>query len=266
MALVPPIPSPTPIPPAKPLPPNTKVVPLVVPFEVNIVGSFVWNPSISDAEMITVLTEGSRDHWAPDTDDFSAAVSSNTKVKPTVNVASTFGEMLGAIWKQPIGKITRVNVFTHANPDVISFSGTITRVPNAKSTVMLNVNGQGDNLTAMDATGMNNLNQPGVNFQTGQGAQTKNISIADIRQRFAPNAVIVLYACHSGLITTFIKSIATFFQVKVIGFTSEITYFAPNQTIPNKFQRNPMLIGFAAPGVVDWRGLISDPKAVTATP
>lgn len=65
---------------------------------------------------------------------------------------------------------------------------------------------------------MTNLNQPGTFFEVDTAAGKKKVTVEDLRKRFAKDALIALYACHSGQLQSFIKSIATFFKVKVIGF------------------------------------------------
>jgi hypothetical protein len=226
--------------------------------ELNVVGQFEWVPAVSDADLIVELAGG---RWSPGTDDFAAVPGG------TVTVAPTFGHLLGLIFKQTSGSISRVNLFTHANKDLIGFGGHIEKRTVTRADVFLNTNGQDDNLTAMDPTSMTNLNQPGVFFTSPDGKQ--RIEVADIRKRFAADGMIVLYACHSGQQQSFIKSIATFFNVKVFGFTVEIGYFPPAQNVPGKFQRRGMQIGlgFGATPVSNWRGLITaGPLAISATP
>jgi hypothetical protein len=224
--------------------------------ELNLVGQFDWsNPTVTEDDLLAELAAG---RWSPATDDFSAVPGGTTIVTPT------FGHMLGAIWSQPVGSISRVNLFTHANKDLIGFGGHIEKRTITRADVFINTNGPGDNLTAMDPTSMNNLNQPGVTFQVG----TKSVSLEDVRKRFAPGAVIVLYACHSGQLQPFLKSIATFFNVKVVGFKVEIGYYPPAQNVPHKFQRTGMKVGlgFGGAPVTDWRGLTGDSQAITVTP
>jgi len=226
--------------------------------EMNLVGKFDWAPPLTDDELLTELAGG---RWSPGTDDF------NVVPGGTVTVVPTFGNMLGAIFTQPNGSISRLNLFTHANKDLIGFNGRIEKRTVGPADVFIDTNGQGDNLTAMDPTSMSNLNQPGVFFEIGTGASKKKVTVAEIRNRFAENAMIVLYACHTGQLASFIKSVATFFNVKVIGFTIDIAYFPPSQTVPHKFVRSGMKIGLRG-GIAtpDFRTLINDAKAVTATP
>lgn len=224
--------------------------------ELNLAGQFDWDPAMSDDDLLTELAGG---RWMPGTDDFAAVPGG------TVLITPTFGNMLGAIFQKGVGSISRVNLFTHANKDLIGFGGTMSRNSLAPADVMMNTNGTGDNLTAMDPVSMAALNQPGVFFTM---PKIPRISVPDIQKRFASDGMIVLYACHSGQIPSFIKSIATFFNTKVIGFSDLIGYYPPSQTTPHKFLRTGMKIGlgFGGTPVSDWRGLISNAKAITMTP
>jgi len=224
--------------------------------ELNLVGKFEWDPALSDDDLLTELAGG---RWMPGTDDFGAVPGG------TYGVTPTFGNMLGAIFQKPAGSLNRVNLFTHSNKDLIGFGGTMTKNTLARADVMMNTNSTGDNLTAMDPVSMSNLNQPGVFFTMPGIAR---ISVEDIQKRFAKDGMIVLYACHSGQIPTFIKSIATFFNTKVIGFSDAIGYYPPPQTTAHKFLRTGMKVGlgFGGAPVSDWRALISNAKAITMTP
>ena len=226
--------------------------------EMNLVGKFEWVPRLTDDELRAELAAG---RWSPSTDDFIVVPGG------TVAVVPTFGTMLGAIFTQPNGSISRLNLFTHANKDLIGFNGRIEKRTLGPADVFMDTNSQGDNLTAMDPTSMSNLNQPGVFFEIGTGASKKKVTVAEIRNRFAANAMIVLYACHTGQLASFIKSVATFFNVKVVGFTVDVAYFPPSQTVPGRFVRTGMKIGLrGGTAVPDFRTLINDAKAVTATP
>ncbi|MBI3861592.1 MAG: hypothetical protein HY290_06825 [Planctomycetia bacterium] len=227
--------------------------------ELNIAGEFPWDPAITDAEEIAEFTAG---RWSPSTDDFT------TVPGGTVAVAPSFGNLLGAILQEADGSISRVNLFTHANKSMVSFHGHIEKKSIGSADVFLDVNSPGDNMTAMDTTSMTNLNQPGVTFTAPKAIKgKKNFTVADVTKKFAADAVFVLYACHSGQDAAFLKSIAQFFQVKVIGFKPVVAYFPPAQS-GSKFQRSGEKIGLGVGGspVTDWRKLITDSQAITASP
>ncbi|HUS14055.1 MAG TPA: hypothetical protein VM536_03460, partial [Chloroflexia bacterium] len=228
--------------------------------ELNMAGQFAWDPPITPAEEIGELTAN---RWSPSTDDFAAVPGG------TVAVVPSFGHLLGAICSEADGSISRINLFTHANKGMVAFGGHIEKRTITRADVFLNTNGAGDNLTAMDPTSMSNLAQPGVFFEAPKAINgKKKFTVEDLRKKFAPGAVFVLYACHSGQDAAFLKQIAQFLGVKVIGFSPEIGYYPPAQSVPNKFQRagEKIGLGFGGTPVTDWRGLISDSKAITATP
>jgi hypothetical protein len=228
--------------------------------ELNLAGRFDWNPSISDADEISEFTAG---RWMPQTADFVAIEGG------TVPVVPTFGNFLGAIVQRPDGGISRLNLFSHGDTSLVAFGGTIQRRTIGRADVTLNTNGANDNMTAMDPISMANLNQPGVTFNAQIAIRGKtNFTVADVRKKFAESAFIVLYLCHSAQNQTFLRLIAKFFGVKVIGFTRVIGYYPPAQTNPTQFQRSGerVGIGFGGTPAGDFRTLISDPNAVIATP
>jgi hypothetical protein len=228
--------------------------------ELNVAGEFPWNPAITDADEIAELAAG---RWSPGTNDF-AAVPGGTAI-----IAPSFGNLLGSICEQADGTISRINLFTHANKGMVGFGGHIAKRATMRADVSLNTNGPGDNLTAMDTVSMTNLSQPGIFFTAPKAIRGKtNFTVDDIRKKFVPDAILVLFACHSGQDILFLKSVAQFFQIKVIGFSQEIGYYPPIQNVPGKFQRSGEKIGlgFGGAPVSDWRNLINDPQAITATP
>lgn len=235
--------------------------PKVATKELNVVGQFAWDPSITEAEEVAELLAG---RWSPSTDDFTAVAGG------TVSVAPSFGNLLGAILSQADGSINRLNLFTHANKGMVAFHGHIEKRSVGSADVFLDINQPGDNMTSMDTTSMTNLNQPGVTFTTATPIKGKSsFSVADVRKKFSSDAIFVLYACHSGQDAAFLKSIAQFFQIKVIGFSPAIKFVPPAQTIgSSKFQRSGEKIGLGAAGatVPDFRTLINDPQAISATP
>ena len=241
--------------------PKPQPSPSVKPTELNVAGDFAWsNPTITEAEEVQELQAG---RWMPQTNDFVAIAGG------TVPVTPTFGNFLGAILQRPDGGISRVNLFSHSNKSMVAFGGHIEKRSVGRADVFLDTNGPNDNMTAMDPTSMANLNQPGVPFQAPTPIRgKKDFTVDDIRKKFAADAVIVLYLCHSAQDAAFLKQVATFFGVKVIGFNDVVGYYPPQQTSTTQFTRNgeKVGIGFGGTPVADFRTLIGDPKAVTATP
>jgi hypothetical protein len=229
--------------------------------ELSIVGGgFDWDPPISGPQEIAKL---SSNLWSPGTKDFVAVVNA---AGATATTADSFGGFLGAILTSPSGSIKRINLLTHANPDVIAFSGKLVSSATLSPDVQMNVNGAGDTMISLDTISIQAIAAPGVFFQLPNNS-TK-FTITDIRNRFAADAMILLLACHSGLVSTFVQDIANFFQVTVVGFTSVVAYCPPQQTNPKIFLRTGMQIGIGSCSnkVADFRTLSTNSNAVKKVP
>jgi len=229
--------------------------------ELNIVGgAFDWDPPITEAQELSKLTSNL---WSPGTKDFVAVVNG---VSANAITANSFGEFLGAILTSRPGSIGRINLLTHANPDVIAFSGKIISTAAIAADVQMDVNAGGSTLVSLDTVSIQAIAAPGVFFQLPNNP-TK-FTITDIRNRFASDALIVLLACHSGLLSTFLQDIANFFRVTVVGFTSVIAYCPPPQPNPNRFNRTGTRVGIGSCSnkVADFRTLSTDPNAVKKVP
>ncbi|HEY5707589.1 MAG TPA: hypothetical protein VIS96_18670 [Terrimicrobiaceae bacterium] len=229
--------------------------------EINIVGGgFDWDPPISETEEIAKLNGNL---WSPGTKDFVAVVNS---VKSSAVVAGDFGGFLGAIVTSAPGSIKRINLITHANPDIIAFSGKIVSTATVNRDVRMDINANGSTMVSLDVQSIKAIAAPGVFFQLP--SNPKKFFVKDIRDKFASDATVVLYACHSGLLTSFIQDIADFFKTTVVGFTTDIAFCPPTQSDPKKFNRSGMQLGIGscASKVQDFRTLISDPRAVTRSP
>jgi hypothetical protein len=229
--------------------------------ELNIVGgAFDWDPPITDAQELSKL---SNNLWSPGTKDFVAVVNA---VSANAVTADSFGEFLGAIVTSPANSIKRINLLTHANPDIIAFSGKLISTATLSPDVQMDVNAGGSTLVSLDTVSIQAIAAPGVFFQLPNNP-TK-FTITDIRSRFSSDGLILLLACHSGLLSTFLQDIANFFRVAVVGFTSAIAYCPPPQSNPNRFLRTGMRIGIGSctNKVADFRTLSTDPNAVKKVP
>ncbi|MBV8352762.1 MAG: hypothetical protein JOZ21_10865 [Verrucomicrobia bacterium] len=232
--------------------------------ELNIVGgAFDWDPPITDAEEIAKLNNNL---WSPGTKDFVAVVNGVSGANLTATMADSFGAFLGAILTSPNGSIKRINLLTHANPDVIAFSGRIISTATVSADVQMDVNAGNSTMVSLDIVSIQAIAAPGVFFQLPNNP--KKFTITDIRSRFASDAMILLLACHSGLLSTFVQDIANFFQVTVVGFTSVIAYCPPAQSNPKKFIRAGMQIGIGSCSskVADFRTLSTNSNAVKKVP
>jgi hypothetical protein len=175
-------------------------------------------------------------------------------------------QVLGAILvdgsnETPNGSIARLNIFTHANEDLIAFAGTV-RPLNVGSSVSLEVD------TAFSEDTLDKINQRGVPFYVNSKKFAKKaFTMDDVRRRFAKDAVIVIYACHSGLDSRFIQYLADTFQVRVRGFKSVIGYFPSYSEQPLSVNRRRLGIGYNAKVVVtDFHELDKSADAVNLSP
>ena len=224
--------------------------------EITIVGSFK-NPFKTRADEIEAMD---KDRWEPSTDDFVAVGGKTVTVD---NFLTIFGTILvdGTRETKP-GSINRINIFTHANPSMIAFSGQITSA-GAMATVTLHGNGA---LTPGDLQALTQGQTFSVN-STNKTLAAKAFTLDDVRRRFAKDAVIVIYACKSGIDTSFLQEIADTFQVKVRGFSDLVGYFPKYTQGSNTIDRRHVGIGRnAAVKETDFHQLDVSSKAVEKSP
>lgn len=227
--------------------------------EINVVGTFA-NPFAGAADEVAAMKA---DRWSPSSTDFEAVAGRSVKI-------ASYSQLLAVILvdgskETKARSIRRINIFTHANSDLLAMSGSISS-GGMSAQVSLNVN------SALSVDTLNDLNQPGVTFSIGSQSKaiaSKSFTLEDVRKRFAKDAVIAIYACHSAMDGTFVQQIADTFQVKVRGFTDVIGYFPtfeeqPKASVTN---RRRVGIGYNSKVVVsDFHSLDSNSKAIEKTP
>jgi hypothetical protein len=226
--------------------------------EITIAGSFT-NPFKTRADEIKAMkVEGG---WEPSTDDFR-------DVGRRVLVVDNYLQILGAVLVEgdsetKAGTISRINIFTHANSDLIAFAGRIS-AGGMSAQVFLNVD------TALSQDTLDNLNGEGVTFTIPSASKklaAKKFTLADVRKRFSKDAVIVIYACKSGVDGEFLQRISDTFQVKVRGFSDLIGYFPKYDEAAKTIDRRHVGVGYKAAVVVsDFHDLDVGSKAVEKTP
>jgi hypothetical protein len=160
--------------------------------------------------------------WEPATDTFEVvARHPNNKIsKQEVKICPAFTSFLSFILNAS-GKIARINVISHTNSGLVAFGGTVEKT----GKVMLNVNDRSDpdkHFIAMDSAALVDLRDEEKEWFI----DNQRFTIKDLRQKFAANAEIVLYACGSGFNLAFLRDVALTFKVTVRGFKSEIIYYA----------------------------------------
>ncbi len=170
---------------------------------INITTTFP-NPWKKTADEIAAI-RGNR--WAPSSDDFDAIAGSSY----TVN---HFYQLLGVIIKQPQGSIKRINIFTHSNPDLITFKGTIK--PKSTFAEVL--------LETSSALSLQMLEQITAQTWFQVGKSKKKYYMKDIRKRFGKNAKVYFYSCKSATDVQLLQEFADKFQVMAAGFKKNICF------------------------------------------
>jgi hypothetical protein len=168
--------------------------------------------------------------WAPSTRDFLAVAKADTPdPSKAIFEVSTFMEMVSAVLFtrpsqpdkspfRPRQSIKRLNVITHGNPGLIAMSGTVDK----SGTVMLHTRGPGaDDLSGpIDVTAVQAAANPLLLLANGSGLTQS------LRDRFAPDAEVFIYACHSGMggSLPLIQDLCGLLKVKIKGYKKEIAY------------------------------------------
>jgi hypothetical protein len=225
--------------------------------EITIVGTFK-NPFQSRAEEIKAMKEN---RWEPSTDDFVDVGGKTVRAESYTSILTAI-LVDGAAETKP-DSIARINIFTHANADLIAFLGTITPA-GAMTNVSLNVN------SSLSKDVLDNLNAAGVTFTVNAqtpALKSRKFSIDDVRRRFTKDAVIVIYACKSGLDGSFVQKIADTFQVKVRGFSDLVGYFPIYDEATSAINRRQVGIGRnSQTKVTDFHKLDDHAQAVEKSP
>jgi hypothetical protein len=227
--------------------------------EINVIGTFD-NPFATPADEVAAMKA---DRWSPSSDDFSAVAGGARKI-------SSYSQLLSVILvdgdhETKDGSISRINIFTHANSDLLAFSGTISS-SGLSAQVSLGVN------SALSVDTLNNLSQSGVTFTIAAKSKkiaSKSFSLDDVRRRFAKDAVIVIYACHSAMDGKFVQQIADTFLVKVRGFTDVIGYYPTYDDQPKAVVKSRRSVGIGYNSKVkesDFHALDSNASKVEKSP
>jgi hypothetical protein len=176
---------------------------------INMCGTFKnpWAGRPAEEKRRIEATKVDPGAWHPSTDDFEA-VCGRLKPEPI----SSFTGFLNVIRKQNPGTINRINIWSHANPGLIAFSGEIDR-----------------------ATGQVTLYTADALDDSTWGSWPKGARIGsediwlrraiDLRNRFAVNAEIAFYMCGAGdggLGKQLLQSVANVFAVTAKGPPSEV--------------------------------------------
>ena len=186
--------------------------------------------------------------WGPTSDDFTDITVNSLK-------CDSFAQFGAAILLTPQGKerpkqsIGRINLFTHANPDLIAFKGTV-------KPLSIGVDVQLEVGTGLQTNALQTWNASG--FFLEDPSTKKRYTLADIRARFTgKSAEIWLYACHSGVDGTLLQETADTFQATVIGFIDAIAYCPTFTESPPSINRKRLGVKDCSNAVTDFRTLPS---------
>jgi hypothetical protein len=192
-----------------------KAAPNVTGKEISVYGTFK-NPW-SEKDEVDAMAHN---RWEPTDDDFAAvAGKSANKVdswKGLMQLILTNGDSESAA-----GSISRINIFTHANSNLIALTGHV-QPGSAAASVTLAVDSaiSEDTLDQLDSGITIN-----VFSKNNKKLAAKKFVMDDVRKRFTKDAVIVIYACHGAVDVAFVQHFADTFQVKVRAFREVIGYF-----------------------------------------
>ncbi len=192
-----------------------KAAPKVAAREISVVGTFnnPWNRETDEVDAM------SHDRWEPTSDDFRAVAGKSAvevdSWKGLMQVILTNGDAESAA-----GSISRFNIFTHANSNLIALAGHV-RPGSAAASVTLTVDNaiSEETLDQLDSGITMNV------VSKNKKLASKQFVMDDVRKRFTKDAVIVIYACHGAVDTAFVQRIADTFQVKVRAFKDLIGYY-----------------------------------------
>jgi len=186
--------------------------------QITTVGNFS-RPWTNDVDEIEAIRSG---EWFPSTDDFIAfaAKSRATKGKRIVPIVGSTEAFIHLILNQKPKSISRINLITHGGVASIGFHGDV--IPN--------------NVTFDDELDLGVL----TGFlRDGLVHKGRTLQWTDVENRFADNAVFVIYGCNVGMSESFIQDVADFFDIRVQAFKHELKYdFPPNALSGGRIRRN----------------------------
>ena len=135
-------------------------------------------------------------HWMPTSPDFQATAQNS-------GGGTGIGTFLGVtdyIKAKSAGSITTLGLIGHANQNVFALGGTVKRDG------------------SVDASTYGTIDKASIDLAVVGG------TIPPLRNRFASNAKIILYACNTGAGGTLMQSLSDAFQVCVQGFSTALKW------------------------------------------
>jgi len=202
--------------------------------QITAVGVFS-EPWANDAAEIAAIRKP--DTWSPSTIDFIAvAVNSRSARSRVVREVDATESFLHLILDQKPNSIGRINLITHGNTSSIALSGEV-----ISGNVLFD-----DELDIGVLAGY---------LQTGIPYKGRTLDWTELENRFADNAVLVVYACKAGLSESFVQDLADFFDIRVQGFKHELKYVYPENALAGGVIRRNLI---TVDGVKDFLDLVPE--------
>ena len=154
-------------------------------------GDYSADPSYKDD-----AEERANAHWMPTSPDFQTTAQNSGGGTGKI----TFLALLEYIKAKSAGSITTLGLIGHANQNVFALGGQVKR----DGTVTASTQGT--------------IDKNSIDLAVSGG------TIPPLRDRFASNAKIILYACNTGAGGTLMQSLSDAFQVCVEGFSTALTW------------------------------------------
>jgi hypothetical protein len=176
--------------------------------ELNLWADFKPGPWNTPQEIVAEINTG-KDNWFPGKDELLEFAKSGKRKNAAVVGVRNMWNVLGAIGR--IGP-KRINLFTHARSGYIAFSGEV-----LKGDVSFNTDEKDTDFSSQSIE-----RAKMATFQEHDKA--KRMTIVDVRRALPRGAKMVIYACHAGLDTDYLKKIAKLLRIRVESFSKEIRY------------------------------------------
>jgi hypothetical protein len=159
------------------------------------------------------------EEWFPDTKDMRKMAQQGQRASDTMLKVSTPVDLLaslGRIGATEPGSVSRLNIFTHGSDQgEIILEGTVISNNVTWSPADYRDGAFGDDL-------FENVREGRITFSLRGSKQ--EFSVNDVRKAFSKNAVVALYACHSGVDKGYLRKMSSLFGVPVKGFRQEVMY------------------------------------------
>jgi hypothetical protein len=221
--------------------------------EVNFVGTFQYR-GMTEPKAAEVLQRAIDGTWSPGTTDFEQFANQGSRSTP---------ERVGGIWKLmcALGKIGQsrphsiqtMNLFTHADKGIISLAGDIDK----HGDVWL-----GGEQYALDDAFMEDAEETGKLFGDGKMTEAQvyqaDIKLSDVRDAFASDATVVIYACHGGTDLKYLRKVARLFGTRTLGFSKMIRYTPVGNERRTKIVRTKYALEGSSNEVTDFHQLKPD--------